>query len=444
MSERKLFAHELEARLDELLLLTLRQRSAALPAAQLEALPRQQQERVLHWVGIAAQTSTELGWAIAQRAGTRAAQPGFALDDWARAGLEAHDAGGLAAAQARLDEYAAAAPDSASAARGVTFAAVEGRLAGFLHALDGRPMQLRCGPRTWTDGETLWLPESLDLAADAAGNRRLYTVIAALLWAQARFGTFNVDPEPELVQWADRDTALDWFSLFEGMRLEARLALDLPGLARDMAALRGPWPAELAPVAARLARPEASAADSLACMAELRRVGAGDTAHPPYRTTLDPLAARRLRAARIARDAGTLRRALNIMRAIDPHSRGGASDSEYPPLAADGDSVPAELQSGDLQGLPPDARAAAQSLAQDLDGIPPELLRPAGPGAWRPEDRDEGDGAVAAASGEPDALYDEWDYRRGAWRRDWCHLYESEDRPGNTPGSMRCAFATRT
>ncbi|MBL8479868.1 MAG: nitric oxide reductase activation protein [Sterolibacteriaceae bacterium] len=430
MSERKLFAHELEARLDELLLLTLRQRSAALPAAQLEALPRQRQERVLHWVGIAAQTSTELGWAIAQRAGARAAESGLALDDWARAGLEAHDAGGLAAAQARLDDFAAVAPDATRTARGVSFAAVEGRLAGFLHALDGRPMQLRCGPKTWTDGETLWLPETLDLAADAAGNRRLYTVIAALLWAQARFGTFNVDPEPELVQWADREVALDWFSLFEGMRLEARLALELPGLARDMAALRGPWPADLAPVAARLARPEASAADSLACMAELRRVGAGDTAHPPYRTALDPLAARRLRAARIARDAGTLRRALNIMRAIDPHSRGGASDSEYPPLAADGDSVPAELQAGDLQGLPPDARAAAQSLAQDLDGIPPEFLRPAGPGAWRPEESDAGDGAVAATSGEPDALYDEWDYRRGAWRRDWCHLYESEGPAG--------------
>ncbi|MBN8477150.1 VWA domain-containing protein, partial [Sulfuritalea sp.] len=81
-------------------------------------------------------------------------------------------------------------------------------------------------------------------------------------------------------------------------------------------------------------------------------------------------------------------------------------------------------------GLPPDARAAAQSLAQDLDGIPPEFLRPAGPGAWRPEESDAGAGEVAATSGEPDALYDEWDYRRGAWRRDWCHLYESEGPAG--------------
>jgi hypothetical protein len=69
MSERKLFAHELEARLDELLLLSLRQRSAEEPAALLEALPRELQDRVLHWAGVAAQTSDDLGWLIASLAG---------------------------------------------------------------------------------------------------------------------------------------------------------------------------------------------------------------------------------------------------------------------------------------------------------------------------------------------------------------------------------------
>jgi nitric oxide reductase NorD protein len=145
---------------------------------------------------------------------------------------------------------------------------------------------------------------------------------------------------------------------------------------------------------------------------------------------MDPAAARRLRAARIARDSATLRRALNILRANDPHSRGGAGDDSHPPLAAEGDTVPADLQAGDIQGLPPDAQAAAQSLAQDLDGIPPEILKPAGPGAWQPEDRAEGESMVAASSGKPDAVYDEWDYRRVGWRRDWCHLYETEGPAG--------------
>ena len=47
---------------------------------------------------------------------------------------------------------------------------------------------------------------------DAAGNRRLYKALAAMLWAQTRFGTFDVDPEPELELWADRERALGWFA----------------------------------------------------------------------------------------------------------------------------------------------------------------------------------------------------------------------------------------
>jgi hypothetical protein len=302
------------------------------------------------------------------------------------------------------------------------------------HAFCRRLTGVRCAwlarRPAWTDGETLWLPERLERAADANGNRRLYTVLAVQLWAQTRFGSFNVDPEPELSQWADREAALAWFALFEAMRLEARLAQELPGLARDIRLLRGPWPADLAAAADDLARPAATAADSLRWVAERRRVGAGGTPILAHLTGFDPLAARRLRAARIARDAATLRRALNILRANDPHARGGAGDDSHPPLAAEGDAVPADLLSGDIQALPPDAQAAAQSLAQDLDGMPPEILKPAGPGAWQPEERDAGETIVATVAGKPDAIYDEWDYRRAAWRRDWCQLYETEGPAG--------------
>jgi nitric oxide reductase NorD protein len=431
MSERKLFAHEIEARLDELLLLKLRQRSAEHAAHQLEALPRARQERVLHWVGVAAQGANELGWLLASQAAENAAELGDAVDDWARAGLAAHDGGGLEAARAAWQLAIEELRVSATRPSGsVALAEVEGRLNRFLQALHGRPLRLASAGRAWTDGETLWLPERLDRAADADSNRRLYTLLAVQLWAQARFGSFNVDPEPELSQWADRSLALAWFALFEAMRLEARLEAELPGIARDIRDLRGPWPAALRPAAESLARPDATAVDSLAWLAEQRRVGAGETPIFPHLTGFDPLAARRLRAARMARDSKTLRRALNIMRAVDPHSRGGAGDREQAPLAAEGDALPPDLQAEELQGLPPDAQAAAQSLQQDLDGMPPEILSPAGPGAWQPEEREESEAPVAEADGRPDAVYDEWDYRREAWRRDWCHLYESEGPAG--------------
>ncbi|MCE9569927.1 MAG: hypothetical protein K8R10_07970 [Rhodocyclales bacterium] len=423
MGERKLFAHELEARLDELLLLSLRQRSAAVPAAQLEALPRELQDRVLHWAGVAAQTSDDLGWLIATLAAVRADNLGPQLDDWVRAGLDAYDRSGLAATRKVMTELAEAHATRAQHSRqGVAFAAIEGRLSRFLHALDGRPLKLVSGPRAWTDSETLWLPERLDVAPDTEGNRRLYKAVAALLWAQTRFGSFNVDPEPELELWPDRKRALAWFALFEAMRLETRIAVELPGLAHEIAALRGPWPADLAVAAASLARPQATAADSLACMAEIRRVGAGDTPIFPHVGAMDPIAARRLRAARIARELAVVRRALNVIAAADTRA-GAAENSDYPPLAAEGETQVPDPQAADLIALPPAAREAAKSLMQDLGEIPPEALHPAGPGAWQPVDG--GDESIApGVTTQPDAFYDEWDYRRGSWRHGWCHLYE--------------------
>ncbi|OHC61347.1 MAG: hypothetical protein A3H93_15925 [Rhodocyclales bacterium RIFCSPLOWO2_02_FULL_63_24] len=424
MSERKLFAHELEVRLDELLLLSLRQRSAAEPAAQLEALPRALQERVLHWAGVAAQTSDDLGWLIASLAAEQAAALGEQLDDWARAGLDAYDCSGLAATRKALNEFTAASRARALRSQdSVSFGAVEGRLSRFLQALDGRPLRLVGGQRAWTDTETLWLPERLDAASDAAGNRRLYKIIATLLWAQTRFGTFTIDPEPELGQWPDRERALAWFALFESMRLEACIAAELPGLAQEIARQRGPWPAALAATAADLARPQATAADSLACMAELRRVGAGDTPNFAHVGALDPLAARRVRAARIARETAVLRRALNVLAAMDGKA-GAAKNADYPPLAAEaGMQVPDPY--ADLLALPPAAQEAAKSLLQDLGAIPPEALHAAGPGAWQPVDGVE-QYVAAGVTTQPDAFYDEWDYRRGAWRHHWCHLYEMQ------------------
>ncbi len=423
MGERKLFAHELEARLDELLLLSLRQRSAAVPAAQLEALPRELQDRVLHWAGVAAQTSDDLGWLIATLAAVRADNLGPQLDDWVRAGLDAYDRSGLAATRKVMTELAEAHATRAQHSRqGVAFAAIEGRLSRFLHALDGRPLKLVSGPRAWTDSETLWLPERLDVAPDTEGNRRLYKAVAALLWAQTRFGSFNVDPEPELELWPDRERALAWFALFEAMRLETRIGVELPGLAHEIAALRGPWPADLAVAAASLARPQATAADSLACMAEIRRVGAGDTPIFPHVGAMDPIAARRMRAARITRELAVVRRALNVIAAADTRA-GAAENSDYPPLAAEGETQVPDPQAADLIALPPAAREAAKSLMQDLGEIPPEALHPAGPGAWQPVDG--GDESIAhGVTTQPDAFYDEWDYRRGSWRHGWCHLYE--------------------
>ena len=59
MTERKLFEHELEERLDAVLFASPSHRSITRLATTLESLPRVQQEKVLHWAGVAAKTYAE-------------------------------------------------------------------------------------------------------------------------------------------------------------------------------------------------------------------------------------------------------------------------------------------------------------------------------------------------------------------------------------------------
>ena len=427
MSGRKLFVHELEQRLDELLLLSLRRRSPRELAQHLESLPRELQERILHWAAVATQTSGDLGWVIASIAAERAPLVADGLDDWVRIGLDAYDRHGLAAARRVLNESADA-MQRRKEETAVEFVAVEGRLSRFLQALHGRPLRLASGEAAWTDSETLWLPDRLAGSGDADRLQRLYKVLATLLWAQARFGSFNVDPEPEFALWDDQARATGWFALFEAMRLESRLQVELPGLAREIATLRGPWPEDLAAAADDLARPEATAADSLRWVAAQRRQGARHAPEFTHVGRMDPLAARRVRAARIAHETKVLRRALQLMAATD--SRPGADADDGWPLLQSNIDVAGFDAEADLALLPPEARAAAQSLVQDLGELPREALHAAGPGAWAPVGEVD-EKPVTGCTTPPDAIYDEWDYRRGAMRRGWCHLYELEGPSGD-------------
>ena len=430
---RRLFSHELEARLDEVLFASPSHRSTTGIAAGLENLTRAQQDSVLHWAAVAAQSYGEVGYqvaAMAPQAFGRLDAAGF--EAWVLAGLDAYDRHGGRAAMEQLrdlDAFCAVRSGSRAAAN---LAEVEARLSRFVQGLSGRPLGVRAGAAAWTDTETIFLPAQLAALPGAEANRRLYKAMAALLWAQARYGTFgpaDVDLESALARWPDRERALRWFSALEAVRLEARIGAELPGLAAEIAALRGPWPDELRTALPRLANSGATVAGTLAVLAERMESG---TEPPllPHAGTLDPAAALRVRAERIARETAVLRRALAALKGSGGR-QGGEKNEPAAMLPAEGG--PLELRAdGEMASLPPEARAAAQSLLQDLGELPPECLVPAGPGNWLPSAREggEGGGGEFDSHRSPDHRYDEWDYRRKAWRRGWCHLFEVELPPG--------------
>ncbi|MDD5175098.1 MAG: VWA domain-containing protein [Sterolibacterium sp.] len=431
MSERRLFAAELEARLDAVLFASHSHRSATGIAEGLEALPRVQQEKLLDWVAVAAQTYAEIGYLIA----TLAPQAFVMLDDasfdaWVLAGLDAFDRDGGRAAMEVLRDLEGFRLKLDGDRPVVKFAEIEARLSRFLQGLSGRPLGLSIsasGADAWTDTDTLYLPGQLDAQPQAGANRKLYKTLATMLWAQARFGTFgsaHCDLDAALAPWQgteDQERALQWLAALESVRLEARVTNELPGLGAEIAAVRGLWPPSLEPLLVRLYQADATLADTLACLAECMR-GSAEAPHLPHAVRIDPAIALRVRAERIARHKEILSRAIHALKGSAGHP--GQRDEVMAQLAAEGGAAEINLAEK-VSALPPEARAAAQSLLQDLGEVPPECLLPAGPGVWQATAL-KGDAETLASQLEPDCRYDEWDYRRKAYRHDWCHVFEAD------------------
>jgi nitric oxide reductase NorD protein len=177
----------------------------------------------------------------------------------------------------------------------------------------------------------------------------------------------------------------------------------------------------------RLARPGATIADTLAVLADYMD-SAEDPPHVAVVGGIDPSAAWRVRAERIERDTQTVRKAVANLKGMV--GRRPASESPLT-VTQNGEDAPLDFRmDGEAVTLPPDAQAAAQSLIQDLGELPPEALTAAGHGQWQPTDK-EGPGPELVNDRDANYRYDEWDTHRGAYRRAWCHVYETEVKVGD-------------
>ncbi len=426
MSERKLFAHELEEILDAFLFASPSHRSIERLAEMLEGPPRKQQDFVLRAARGAAKTNTELGYLIATLAINALERlDENAFHDWVIAGLDIFDKKGLRAAVETLRDL-----DGFLALRAgrlhASFAEVEQRLARFVLGLSGRALALKSGAYPWTDTETIFLPERLAHFASAEDNRRFYQGLAVQLWAQTRYGTFNVDLEAALAAWPEREQALTWLAHLEAVRLAACVARDLPGLGKLLAELRGTWPAEVDVALANLQAEGADINDTLRWLDHFMAEGAVPPA-PTFVGRLEPGIAARVRNERITRDTETLKKAIGAL-------KGAAGKRNAPPndFSAELNQETGEIEvrvDGEAVKLPDDARAAAQSLLQDLGQVPPEVLTPAGDAPWTPDDRPK-QGGETLCSGDSNIRYDEWDHHRNAYRRGWCHVFVTDVKPG--------------
>ncbi len=411
-------------------------RTAAAPARALSAFSREEQDFVLRWVEIIARSNAEVAFQFASHV-PKALEvlDEKAIEAWIIQAMDAYDRQGLHRAVSvfqHVEDYLRGIREKAC---GIGFEQVEETLFLFIQGLSGRKLRLQACEETYTDTETLFLPPFLCRCPTPQDNFRLYKATAAHLWAQTRYGTFHPQVIERLEQWDE--ARIHAFHVIEGIRLDACIARELPGLHREMMALRASLdaslPTELDAALSRLKSPSATAQDTLACLAAI-----------PHRTLeaacyQGALFPRRVIAAlnqRREREKLLFRQALaRLAEEKKPLSLEAPSFKVEPSPEDHPDGMTIQLHLDGQPIVPPeDVQTLMTSIVQDLGEIPEDYLVPAGDGGYAKEGAKRSEDVWKGTYHEEGAfLYKEWDFRRGHYRKDWCVLRERDvhPRPGD-------------
>lgn len=239
MAKSPLSFDEICARLDEFLQAEFTFLKTEQPAEVIAGLPRTEQDYILGWVERVASTNIQIAYQFITRAidGLTSMDKQI-IEAWGLHAMDMYDKSGLHAAMEVMKNLDTFVQDSHERATGAVLDDVSNVLLHFCHGLSGRQLKLEEAKQAWTDTETIFLPALLAQLPNKQDNFQLYKTMVAMCWAQTRFGSFRV-PLLELME--QRDNPYQFVKLFhalETLRLEACIERELPGLYRNMLALR--------------------------------------------------------------------------------------------------------------------------------------------------------------------------------------------------------------
>ena len=412
------------------------------PAEALVSLPYRDQLFVLDWVRRASSINTALGYEFLLRAREALDKLGREMiEPWLLEAMDSYDKNGLQPALEIVQNMETFVEYGRKSQASALFREYEGILTRFVRGLSGRALRLEITDSAipFTDSETLFLPPVIAQLPDPKDNFRLYKCMVAHLWAQTRFGTFQVELNSLLSEFPDRELALSCFHTMERIRLDACIRRELPGLYRDMQRLSDNLDdeQEMIPDYARffLQAPDATVQTSVELLHELH-----DEISPStrcYQGILDPVAVAEVRGARIAREKAMIRHALREM--VDEHEpageKGDRRESRFRIQAVEDTAhdLNFTIEVGeDTRMAPPEQLAdLLTSVMLDFGEIPGEYLTPAGDeefdiSLYREHEPNVEDSGSGIDHEDGAYLYREWDYRRKHYRKNWCVLRELE------------------
>ncbi|MCK5394419.1 MAG: nitric oxide reductase activation protein [Gammaproteobacteria bacterium] len=327
----------------------------------------------------------------------------------------------------------------------------------FIQGLSGRKLKIAEAEdnHAYTDTETIFLPSITSLLEESKDNFLIYKATVAFLWAQIQFGTFRF-PFDEVLNCKDPDSQLKKITVLENIRLEACIKRELPGLYRDMQMLKQKTidTEEFAPsehwqnITDKLSAENACIDDTLHCLTLI------DEMHFPesccYQGVLKLDHVSNVMQKRIEKEKAYFRIALSEMAKESLKKNDDNSDDE--PEVDAGTTfnvrkktndeneqqtnpgvIELELE-GELVVVPDHVKELMTSIVVDFGEIPPEHLHTAGPGEYdlkkyeeeilNPDDVWQGTYHEEGAE-----LYNEWNFKRQHYHKNWCVLRELEIEP---------------
>ncbi len=418
-------------------------------AEQLMTLPVQDRDFLLDWTRRISTTNIQIAYQFALNALKMIARlDRRVVEAWALQAMDSYDRSGLHAALKVVHDVEHSLKLRREHAAGAVFDEVRTILFTFLRGLSGRRLKLEQGDEVYTDTETVYLPAVIAHLETAEENFQLCKAMVTMLWAQTRFGTFRVGVDEHLTAFDDIERAGRLFHFLETLRLEACVARELPGLARQMRLLReSAGEAELASpwsgYAERLAHEEATVEDTLVVLdAAYAQSGEPEILCYQGAFRLDEVLQRR--AARMEKEKALLRIKLaELQEELHPNRDQPEPDAKESPSRFELNRLEDQPDKPDVFELtldgapiaPPDnVRQLLTSIQIDFGDIPPEYLVAAGPGEYdlsqfEDQKRDPDDVWQGTYHEEGALLYPEWDHGRQHYRKGWCVMREKDVRP---------------
>jgi len=417
--------------------------------ARIAALERRDQDFVYAWVELIARSNHELAaHFIGRVASAFDKMERSGVEDWVDQAMTTFDNRGLGFAIEALENVDDFAREYASRHVRCGFDDASGFLRHFVRGLGGRELRVISDQSTFTDTESLYLPDAVNLYPEPEQNFTIYKLTAVHLWAQTWYGTWRYQVVEQLIRQFDDEAPMAIFNRLECLRLEACIARDFPGLSREFRLYGSVGEAgdtlweEWRRRASCLAEGNASAADSLALIEDFRELPL-----PSLRPFEGDMFAGRVRQAlfaRIEREKSAFQRAMQELRDQDDRGEGGGDDAQkqlvevemQDEAGAGGEDVNFQLTiDGEVTSIPEHMKDLMGSIMQDFGEIPDDHLEPL--------ERGEYSDALLPQKGDVDGdddpdlndvgsfSYREWDCVRQRFREGFCTLRELSVPPGD-------------